>query len=202
MARKPDIVCAGPCGRLIWRGRGCLPEGQAMCNACRRALPPRPKSRTCSVCGASFTRMPGNQSRTCSSACAIERMRKALGKPRQCRDCSVPMLSHMPTPRCPDCVRERNRIKCQRRRDAGRGRTKYDGLTIFDLGDRDGWRCHLCRHRVRRDLAYPHPRSPSFDHLVPVSDGGEDRRENLRLAHLGCNSSRGAGGTVQLMLVG
>ena len=34
MARKPDLPCAH-CGRLMWRGRGTLPEGQATCQPCR-----------------------------------------------------------------------------------------------------------------------------------------------------------------------
>jgi 5-methylcytosine-specific restriction endonuclease McrA len=44
--------------------------------------------------------------------------------------------------------------------------------------------------------------SATFDHLIPVSDGGTDAPVNLRLAHLSCNSRRGAGGVVQLLLVG
>jgi 5-methylcytosine-specific restriction endonuclease McrA len=75
-------------------------------------------------------------------------------------------------------------------------------LTIAELGERDGWRCHLCRRKVDRRLRSPHPRSPTFDHLIPISDGGTDDPANLRLAHRFCNTSRGAGGIVQLMLVG
>jgi 5-methylcytosine-specific restriction endonuclease McrA len=75
-------------------------------------------------------------------------------------------------------------------------------MTIAELGERDGWRCHLCRKRVYRRYRAPDPRSPTFDHLIPVSDHGDDAPENLRLAHLHCNSKRGAGGVVQLLLVG
>jgi 5-methylcytosine-specific restriction endonuclease McrA len=75
-------------------------------------------------------------------------------------------------------------------------------LSIDQLGERDGWRCHLCRRRVSRTMRSPHPRSASFDHLIPVSHGGTDAPENLRLAHRGCNSRRGNRGAVQLQLVG
>lgn len=35
MAHKPDVPCAGGCGRLLWRGPGSLPEGKRMCRQCR-----------------------------------------------------------------------------------------------------------------------------------------------------------------------
>ena len=35
MPRSPDLPCAG-CGKLLWRGTTSLPEGEAMCNPCRR----------------------------------------------------------------------------------------------------------------------------------------------------------------------
>jgi hypothetical protein len=108
----------------------------------------------------------------------------------------------MPKPRCPTCVRKADRAKCARRRAAGHALPKVEGMTIWALGDRDNWRCHLCRKRVDPRIKAPDRRCPSFDHLDPVSDGGTDARSNVKLAHLGCNSRRGAGGTVQLMLVG
>lgn len=75
-------------------------------------------------------------------------------------------------------------------------------MTIEQLGDRDAWRCVHCRRSVRPDLSFPDPGSPSFEHLVPVSEGGTDEAANLALAHLSCNLKRGVGGTVQLALVG
>jgi 5-methylcytosine-specific restriction endonuclease McrA len=91
-----------------------------------------------------------------------------------------------------------------RQKNARRRGAQVDGLmmTIEQLGVRDGWRCHLCRLRVRWNLVSPHPMSATFDHLIPISDGGTDAPENLALAHRFCNSSRGAGGVVQLALLG
>ena len=40
-------------------------------------------------------------------------------------------------------------------------------------------------------LKYPHSRSASVDHIVPLSLGGSDMRTNVRLAHLGENVARG-----------
>ncbi|AXH69907.1 HNH endonuclease [Streptomyces phage Karimac] len=58
-----------------------------------------------------------------------------------------------------------------------------------------GWKCHLCGKRVRKSLKYPHPRSASLDHIVPLSwrkDSPGHVWGNVALAHLRCNQSKGA----------
>lgn len=40
MARHPDLPCSG-CGRLLWRGKGSLPGGEAQCRECRAAGTPK-----------------------------------------------------------------------------------------------------------------------------------------------------------------
>jgi len=48
----------------------------------------------------------------------------------------------------------------------------------------------------------PHPKAPTVDHIVPVSEGGDDTRANVQLAHFVCNSVKGARGSQQLALIG
>lgn len=31
MARRPDVLCAGNCGKKMWKGSGSLVPGKAMC---------------------------------------------------------------------------------------------------------------------------------------------------------------------------
>ncbi len=54
--------------------------------------------------------------------------------------------------------------------------------------------CALCGGYVDKTLKWPHPMSPSLDHITPRSRGGAllDPK-NHQLAHLSCNSSRGNG---------
>lgn len=82
------------------------------------------------------------------------------------------------------------------------GKPRKRKLTLVDLGDRDGWRCHLCRKRVDKRLKWPNAMCATQDHLIPISDGGDDEPENIALAHYRCNSRRGTGGVVQLALIG
>lgn len=48
----------------------------------------------------------------------------------------------------------------------------------------------------------PHPKAPTIDHVVPVSEGGDDTRTNVQLACFRCNSAKGARGSQQLALIG
>ena len=99
--------------------------------------------------------------------------------------------------------------RCGRRavkRDAKHSRRQRERksgqrVSMRRIAERDGWRCHLCGRRVR-DVKAPNPLSPTLDHLVTLADGGVHEPSNVRLAHFACNSARGTGGEVQLMLVG
>lgn len=76
----------------------------------------------------------------------------------------------------------------------------YDPIEIYE---RDGWRCQLCRKPIKKKLKWPHPGSPSTDHLIPLADGGVDAPVNVAAAHLGCNQKKNRyGGGEQLLLIG
>jgi 5-methylcytosine-specific restriction endonuclease McrA len=56
---------------------------------------------------------------------------------------------------------------------------------------------------VNPALLWPHPKSASLDHVVPLIDGGEHTYANVQLAHLACNVGKRDGGhPQQLALVG
>lgn len=108
--------------------------------------------------------------------------------------------------RCDSCARWRSgyaplRIARQRRRAKMHGAAS-EPYTLAEIAARDEHGCQLCGNRVRMDLVYPDPMSPSIDHIVPISDGGSDLRVNVQLAHLVCNLRKGTGGTQQLRMVG
>lgn len=213
MARRPDVVCAGGCGKRMWKGSGSLTPGKATCRPCRAQ---RSGQGVCTNCGITFDaarQATGWRRKTCSAACAdsAARLGGALGGAisatrmtlRSCADCSASTTRRGHIPLCTSCAKARRGAHYRRAGARRRGAAiAGPSLTIEQLGARDGWRCHLCRRRVDPSLRAPHPRSRSFDHLIPVSHGGTDAPENLRLAHLRCNVSRGNRGTVQLLLVG
>lgn len=65
---------------------------------------------------------------------------------------------------------------------------EFDHLEIFE---RDSWICQLCQGLVNQELRFPDSKAASLDHITPVSKGGTHTQDNVQLAHLYCNISKG-----------
>lgn len=51
--------------------------------------------------------------------------------------------------------------------------------------------CAICGKPVDKSIKYPDPMSPTVDHIIPVSKGGDPTAlENLQLAHRYCNRQK------------
>jgi 5-methylcytosine-specific restriction endonuclease McrA len=94
---------------------------------------------------------------------------------------------------------QRDARRIRRARERGVEREPY---TMEYIAMRDQYRCGICGDKVAMSEPVPHPKAATIDHLIPISEGGPDTKANVQLAHFICNSYRGAGGTVQLALIG
>ncbi len=136
--------------------------GPRICLLCEESYVPRPKARP--------------DQRWCSKSCA-QAWRNGARPPYERQ-----VVTGM--------ARKVAKARARRLRHA----QTWDGITDEEILERDGWRCQIpgCKRRpIRKDLKYPHPRSKSIDHIVPLSHGGDDAAENKRAAHFGCNVARG-----------
>ena len=167
---------------------------------------------SCAHCGAPFTIRRSDQ-RFCCTRC------RNAGNPRRCSrpGCPRPHRAkglcnrHYKDERYPDqrftfdpdpeAKRRRDLVKAKRRRAAQR-RADAENVDRSAVGQRDGWRCGVCRKRIDPALTYPNPMSASLDHVLPLAEGGRHTYANTRIAHLTCNIKRGRmGGNEQLALV-
>ncbi len=72
----------------------------------------------------------------------------------------------------------------------GGHRTQYDRNKRIIFHSQEY--CALCGGLVDFSRKFPDPLSPSIDHIIPVSRGGDPSAlENMQLAHLGCNAAKG-----------
>jgi hypothetical protein len=88
------------------------------------------------------------------------------------------------------CEAHQNIAKSKRRKARLRG-LAGEPLSVWEIYERDGGRCHICGEHVHDDIKWPDGRAPSVDHVLPITKGGSDEPENLKLAHLRCNISKG-----------
>ena len=83
---------------------------------------------------------------------------------------------------------------------------KYEPVNRLKVYERDGWMCGICNKKVDKRLKYPHPKSASLDHIVPMSHRIWEYGHtylNTQCAHWICNvlkAETGAGD--QLALIG
>lgn len=169
------------CGKTVQVNRTSASPERRRCLDCRRAQPRRqvqPLPRVCDLCGESYVPKPMHRpdQRWCSKSCTTAWRNGA--RPPYERQVVTGMA---------------RKVALARERRLRHAQT-WDGITDEEILDRDGWRCQIpdCKRRsIRKDLKYPHPRSKSIDHIVPLSLGGDDTAVNKRAAHFGCNVARG-----------
>lgn len=81
-----------------------------------------------------------------------------------------------------DRVRKRRAIKAD---------VEYETIKSAEVFERDGWVCQLCFEAVDETLRWPHGKSKSLDHRIPLTKGGSHTYGNVQLAHLECNIAKG-----------
>ena len=215
----PDRVCRHPECAVVVRGPGQKKFCSDICRASyhhavrvaeQRRRAQLVEERECRWCFVRFTVRGMSLREFCSPVHAKAALQhvKTWHAPDRCHlpvciDCCQQGGFRPQAVRCPDCqavVDTRRRgVQVGRRQDRER---RGDRIDLLELGDRDGWRCHLCARRVDPTLKHPHPKSGTRDHLIPIAAGGEHTWANVKLAHRDCNVRRHTGGTAQLMLVG
>lgn len=82
-----------------------------------------------------------------------------------------------------------DRLSCQRRRARKNGAIVKD-INLAEIYLRNNYKCGICGRKVLMNKRKPNPLSPSLDHIVPLSLGGDHSNKNLQLTHLSCNISK------------
>lgn len=66
-----------------------------------------------------------------------------------------------------------------------------EDIDLLQVYENHNWECGVCGKKINPKLKFPNPKSKSLDHILPLSKGGNHVSDNIRPAHLGCNSSKG-----------
>lgn len=65
-------------------------------------------------------------------------------------------------------------------------------VTKEELLIRDNYICQLCFEAIDPDLKFPHLKSFTYEHIIPVCRGGTHTKDNLQSAHYQCNCRKNA----------
>lgn len=163
------------CGAFVEVG----PSATRVCRGCKgkdfRYVAKGPQPRTCVECGSTF-HSALNTAKYCNKRCRGIRQRGSASNERS-----------------------------QRRRRARKKGAVSEPYTIREIGERDGWRCHICKTKTwtRYIGKHYHPKKPTVDHIVPLSKGGTDLKSNVAIACYLCNTAKGdRSANDQLRLIG
>lgn len=77
------------------------------------------------------------------------------------------------------------------RRRAQKASGKFEKIDRDIVFERDGYECKLCMKPLDMDAKFPHPWSPTLDHIIPINKGGDHLYVNLQAAHFRCNTAKG-----------
>lgn len=154
--------------------------------------------KACPRCGALFWPWAsGDHARTyCCHACVLASRRK----PKQVSLTLLP--SEVACLHCTDLFEPRSSRQqccgktCRERWQAKHRKLQLRGLEPTPITARqlqhDGHVvCALCSSVVDFSLKYPNPMAATVDHVVPITRGGRNVRDNTQLAHARCNTSKG-----------
>lgn len=153
----------------------------------------------CVQCGKVFLRR-GNHQKYCSEDC----FNKAYGIGqtiiKQCIECGEKFKTlHDGNIYCSDKCRKRKYYRVHRiskdKRLRRNGKVDYS-ITLSKLIKRDKNICHICGEECNGEdytiteegYFIAGERYPSIDHVIPIAKGGLHRWDNVKLAHMYCNT--------------
>jgi hypothetical protein len=156
----------------------------------------------CEFCGNDF--QSGNSERFCSIPCANRSIWKNFPAVKKVCKCGKKFKTKKPLKTW--CSRNCwNRARLKRKwayyKAAFRMRKRQEAEAFIEqvcpteIFSRDNWTCQICSKEIDMEKAFPHPKSASLDHIIPISKGGTHEAKNVQCAHLRCNIRKSNKGT-------
>lgn len=141
------------------------------------------RSGVCEICGKSYT------VREYVESCRLKQARNNGVCSEKCRRIKANQQVRD--------SRKRRGVRDSHRHRAMKYGCAYDSsVTLKKLIKRDGLRCAICGEMCNPNdhswSEYSGPMYPSIDHIIPMAKGGGHIWSNVQVAHIICNSEKGA----------
>jgi DNA-directed RNA polymerase subunit RPC12/RpoP len=184
---RPCIICGKVfiptrAGQTICSRNCTLKKGRDKFNTYKKSIGrnwDRVETLVCKYCGKTFQCSIFNQTPSyCSKKCA----RKAWADAN------------------PDKNRQMKARQRHMRRAMKYGNGSVEKINPIQIFKRDGWKCGICGKKVNPEFRFPHPLSPSLDHIIALASGGTHTWSNVQCSHFTCNCHKRDIGGGQLHL--
>jgi hypothetical protein len=155
----------------------------------------------CVICQEPFFHLP-NAGTTCSYKCRgmFNWQKKALElEAYTCKTCDQTFIAPKQANRtfcgqvCHDAYYKKRRsllLNATRRLTQMGHHTSVEAIVPIEVFKRDNWTCWICTQPIDRGQQWPQPLSPTIDHVIPITKGGEHTMANVRCAHAVCNNKK------------
>ena len=90
----------------------------------------------------------------------------------------------------PDCAVIAQQARYRKKTVKRQSTTKPSGAWVEQILEAYGYICYLCNEPIDMKLPRTSKRGATVDHVLPLSRGGSDELENLRLTHWSCNRAK------------
>ena len=172
--------------------------------------PKAPKSKkSCQWCSEEFE-TARQKEKFCQSSCRVAFQNKQRSDATKAKHIANPRRFDFDCSRCGQlvttdiCIRKTYGVRFCRncslvnRRESYRLKTAKRQKIVNPIRisadvliERDGNVCHICLTEIDLSLARNNRFGATIDHVIPVSKGGADTLENMKLAHWICNIKKG-----------
>lgn len=163
--------------------------------------------KTCGICGNTFE-ATHNAQKYCSNECSLESLKRMQQqwyaknadrvKKKQREYNKQYRATHREqtleyakqyrqTLRCKEIKR-----RSEHKRRAQRAKTNVGNWTSSEVFERDKGICQICKLPVCDVEDAPKRLRAQYDHIIPLSKGGDDVLDNVQLTHMFCNEHKGA----------
>lgn len=208
VAADRSTCCSRECGfKYVVQKRFGTREAQQLRCLRKRLLRLLLRLHPCHVCG---KKRLGTG--CCSRACVLEHGRRAhrqakYGEKRRtehiwkiryahCKQCQKLFVTHghrivyCSNPCLEKYTQKQQSTRKNHRKRARLAHAKHEKYSRVEIWERDKFRCYLCKKTLSPLTPFPHPRSLTLDHVIPIARGGSDTRDNVRTACFQCNSTK------------
>lgn len=90
----------------------------------------------------------------------------------------------------PECSKIAEQARYRKKTVKRQSNAKPSGVYVEQLIERDGYLCYLCQEPIDMKVPRTSKRGATVDHVIPLSRGGSDEMDNLKLAHWICNNKK------------